>query len=267
MNPPGLHVVARPGSSAAGATDPQAPRVVIVHGAMDRATSFAKLDRRLSDVAVVRYDRRGYAGSVALGPAPLAAHVDDLLAVLDDQPSVVVGHSLGGVIALVAAERRPDLVRSLLLFEARTPWASWWPKSSAGGAAIAGAADPAAAAERFMRRMVGDHVWERLPPSTREARRAEGPALLEDLRSTRAGPPFDPRAVQTPAVVAYGSATGERHRHAAQSLAATLPHAELAVVEGARHGAHLTHPGPFADLVRRAVALAPEPQGSTAGST
>lgn len=262
MSVPGLHVVARPPSTGDGAAGSPAPRAVIVHGAMDRATSFAKVDRRLPDLEVVRYDRRGYAGSVELGPAPLPAHVADLIAMLGGVPSVVVGHSLGAVIALVAAQRAPELVRSLVLFEAPTPWAPWWPTSSAGGVAVAHAADPGDAAERFMRRMVGDQLWERLPPSTRAARRAEGPALLEDLRSTRAGAPFEARKIAAPAVVGHGSTSDERHRRSAEALAAALPHGEAAVIEGASHGAHLTHPGPFADLVRRAVVLAQEREAS-----
>jgi pimeloyl-ACP methyl ester carboxylesterase len=255
MIPPGLHVAAQPATAGADEGGP-APRLVIVHGAMDRATSFAKLARRLPDLDVVRYDRRGYAGSLELGPAPLAVHVADLLAILGGTPSIVLGHSLGGVIALAAAEQHPDLVRSLCVYEAPTPWVPWWPKRSAGGIAVAAAADPADAAERFMRRMVGDRLWERLPPSTREARRREGPALLEDLRSTRSGVPLDLTRVTVPVVVAHGSESDERHRRSAEELAAELPHAEQAVVEGAQHGAHLTHPGACADLVRRAVALA-----------
>ena len=41
--------------------------------------------------------------------------------------------------------------------------------------------DPADAAERFMRRLIGDARWERLPSATREARRSEGPALVGEL--------------------------------------------------------------------------------------
>jgi pimeloyl-ACP methyl ester carboxylesterase len=59
-----------------------------------------------------------------------------------------------------------------------------------------------------------------------------------------------------PVVVAHGSASDERHRRSAEELAAAVPNSEQAVVEGAGHGAHLTHPGACADLVRRAVALA-----------
>jgi pimeloyl-ACP methyl ester carboxylesterase len=46
---------------------------------------------------------------------------------------------------------------------------------------------------------------------------------------------------------------------ATDELARTAPRGELRVVEGADHGAHLTHPNEFADLIRRALERAGEP--------
>ena len=65
----------------------------------------------LADLPVVRYDRRGYGRSTSLGVGDLSVHADDLLDLIGDRPAVVVGHSLGGVVALVAAERRPGQIR------------------------------------------------------------------------------------------------------------------------------------------------------------
>ena len=97
----------RPHPTPAGA----APRVVMLHGSMDRGASFLKVTRRLPELEVLRYDRRGYGRSVGAGIcASMDEQVDDLLSVIGAEPAVVVGHSLGGVIALVAAVRRPDLV-------------------------------------------------------------------------------------------------------------------------------------------------------------
>jgi pimeloyl-ACP methyl ester carboxylesterase len=36
-------------------------------------------------------------------------------------------------------------------------------------------------------------------------------------------------------------------------LAGALPHGELVPIEGAAHGAHLSHPAEFAGLVRRVL--------------
>lgn len=236
-----------------------APRahVVFVHGALDRATSFERTRRRLADVDTTTYDRRGYGRAVDADPPARAFqdHVDDLLACIDDRPTVVVGHSLGGDIGLAAAVQRPDVVRAVVSYEAPMPWEPWWPQDTAGAAAVQ-AGDPAAAAEAFMRRMIGDQRWQRLPERTKEARRREGVALLADLAGLRAGRPFDPAEVRVPVVVGVGSQSRPHQVDAAPRLVASLPDAELVVIEGASHGAHLSHPAEFADLVRRALARA-----------
>jgi pimeloyl-ACP methyl ester carboxylesterase len=236
-------------------------RVVLVHGAMDRATSFAKVARRLADLEVVRYDRRGYGDSTGHGVCrTVDEHVADLLAVLDGRPAVVVGHSMGGTIALAAAEDHPELVAAVVAYEAPRPWVDWWPGDSAGGRATR-VDDPAEAAERFLRRMVGDERWERLPRRTREQRRAEGEALLADLRSIRAGPAHHDERVTVPVIAAHGGASVGHHARTAEELAARVPHGELVVVPGAGHGVHLTHPDALADLARRALARVASPEG------
>ena len=92
---------------------PGAALVVLVHGSMDRNGSFARCASHLRDLHTLRYDRRGYGRSAGLGAPTISGHVDDLIEMLDERPGAVVGHSLGGVIALAAAERRPDLVRAV----------------------------------------------------------------------------------------------------------------------------------------------------------
>jgi pimeloyl-ACP methyl ester carboxylesterase len=238
-----------------------APRVVLVHGTMDRATSLAKVSRRLSELEVIRYDRRGYGDSrlVADGtPAPVPStvddHVEDLMDVLDGRAAVLVGHSMGGTIALATAARHPDLVPAVAAYESPRPWAAWWPGTSPGGRVVADASvDDATAAERFMRRMIGDARWERLPASSRATRLAEGPALVADMRSIRGEPAYDDAALTMPVVAARGGGSDDHHARAAAEIAESVADGELVIIDGARHGAHLTHPDGFAALVRRTV--------------
>jgi pimeloyl-ACP methyl ester carboxylesterase len=242
------------------------PRVVLVHGAMDRAAAFAKAARHLRDLDVVRYDRRGYGRAVGEGTATSLDHlVEDLMDVIDGHPAAVVGHSLGAVVALAAANRHPGTVVSVGAFEPPMPWEPWWPNRTAGSAARAASTDsPAAAAEAFMRRMIGDERWDALPARTRQQRRDEGPALLADLGAIRTDEvPFDARALKVPVVVGYGSDTDERHRRAVLELARTVPGAELVVIAGAGHGAHYSHGIDFAGFVRRVVERGSEPDPST----
>jgi pimeloyl-ACP methyl ester carboxylesterase len=236
------------------------PPVVLVHGAMDRAAAFAKSARHLRGLEVVRYDRRGYGRSMDAGTAPtLDALVEDLLTVMAGTPSCVVGHSIGGTIALAAAARHPNLIVSVGAFEPPLPWKPWWPAGTAGEAARAVAEDGAeAAAEAFMRRMIGDRRWEELPDRTRAQRRLEGPALLADLASLRLPePPFDADQLAVPVTVGHGSETDARHRRAVEELARTIAGADLVVIDGAPHGAHYSHATEFAAFVERAVSRAP----------
>jgi pimeloyl-ACP methyl ester carboxylesterase len=239
-----MHVVDRPGPG---------PMVVLVHGSMDRSTSFGRAMKQLADLHVVTYDRHGYGHSSTDRPHDsLAGHVNDLLAVMDGRRGVVVGHSYGGDVALLAAIERPDLVAAVGAFEAPMPWAPWWPAQSAGGAAVA-AESPEEAAEAFMRKVVGDRIWSRLPRATREARRSEGATLLAEMRSIRGPAPFDPASVGVPVVAGHGTASEARHQESAARLAEAVPDGELHPIEGAAHGAHMSHPGEFAGYVRRVV--------------
>ncbi len=232
----------------------------MVHGSMDRSATFAGLLPHLADWAVRRYDRRGYGRSIDAGVCDLKGHADDIVSVLAGVPAVVVGHSIGGVMVLLAGVRRPDVVRAIVAYEAPMQWEDWWPPRSAGGDAMTAAdapgGGPAAVAERFFRNMVGDERWESLPAATKAARCAEGPALVAELHAARTHAPYEPAEVKVPVVAAYGSASKPYHQRAARELAALAPDAELVEIEGARHDAHQSHPEEFAGLVRRAHARA-----------
>lgn len=230
-----------------------APLVALVHGSMDRAATFARVGRELGDRATVRYDRRGYGRSVAFGPpTDVGGHVDDLLALLGGRQAVVLGHSFGGVVALAAAVRAPEQVVAVVAYEAPLTWRPWWPSGTAGEMAVQ-ALDPEAAAEAFMRRMIGDQRWADLPARVRADRRAEGPALVAELGALRRAVPFRPSEVAVPVLVARGSRSAAHHRRGAEELAAEIPDASLHDVEGADHGAHLTHPAEVARLIGHAV--------------
>lgn len=232
-------------------------RVVLVHGSLDRSAAFIRVARRLGDHEVVRYDRRGYGRSREAGvSATIEAGVDDLVAVLGDRPAAVVGHSLGGVVALAAAGRHPDLVTAAGAYEAPMAWAPWWPGGSAGSAALA-SDDPTRAAERFLRHLLGDEVWEGLSPRTRAERRAESPALLADLRAIRGGhAPYDTARLAAgmaegrPVLLGVGGRSDAHHRRGVLELAAQLGRARTVEIEGAGHNAHTSHPDAFAAFVR-----------------
>ncbi len=237
-----------------------APLVVLVHGSMDRSGGFRRVARRLDDrFRVARDDRRGYARSRrSVGPFDLTGHVDDLLVVMGGRRGVVVGHSYGGVVALAASVRRPDLVRAVGAFEPPMPWMPWWPGTTAGDVAVMAQREggPEHAAEAFMRRMIGDERWARLPEHTRAERRADGAALVEEMIDIRSAAPWDPADITVPVVAGHGTMGAPHHPPAVRWLVQQVPGAELVAIEEAGHGAHTSHPQEFAAFVERVVARA-----------
>jgi pimeloyl-ACP methyl ester carboxylesterase len=238
-----------------------APVVVLVHGSMDRASRFAKVAHRLDgEFRVVRYDRRGYGHSVdAIGPYDMKQQVGDLHRVMDERRVVLIGHSYGGNVVLATAEQYPAQVRAVGVFEVPMPWLPLWPATTAGGAvtafAVEGSEDDAA--ERFVRRMVGDQVWESLPEHTRQARRAEGKALVGELVDLDDHVPFSASGVACPVIVARGEDGAEHHRMGADELSRWFS-TDIVTLEGAGHGAHASHPDAFAGFVRAVMAAADE---------
>ena len=242
-------------SDASGPVD--APPIVLVHGSMDRSAGLLRLSRRLSDrFRVIRYDRRGYGRSTGAGPPfTIDAHIDDLAVLVEhatggDGVCLAFGHSLGGNVALGLAQRRPELVDRVAIYETPMSWMPWWPEQTAGGAAL-GAADPADAGG-------GIHA-----PAGR--RREVGPAPAVDPLGAAGRRRGDGgRAGRPPGACAVGRVTGstqpvlalcgerahDHHRRGFETLPAMLPGCRLAEIPDAGHFGPNTH----ADAVAAALA-------------
>ncbi len=97
------------------------PTVVLVHGLGSRSTHWLPMARDLArDHHVVLVDLPGHGLSRQPDPLTLAAAaamLDDALADLGDDPVVLVGHSVGGLVCTAEALRSPQRVRALVLVE------------------------------------------------------------------------------------------------------------------------------------------------------
>ena len=228
------------------AGDSDHPLVVVIHGSMDRSAGMLKISRRLdTDYRVLRYDRRGYGRSFPHdGPFTMHAQVSDLTGLLAGRKAVLIGHSYGGNVALATAERHPDLVAGVAVYETPLSWEEWWPGTTAGAIAVADSGKPHEAAERFLRRMLGDERWDALPERTKHTRRSEGVAMVEELADLRRHRAWDAARITVPVVTSYGAEGAPHHRMGMQHAATILgcPVVELA---GCRHDAPLSHPDLF----------------------
>ncbi len=108
-----------------GGAPADAPTVVAVHGITSSHVAWPLLAAALPDVRVVAPDLRGRGRSRDL-PAPygMPSHADDVAAVMDHlgvDRATVVGHSMGGFVSLVLADRHPGRVGALVLVDGGLP--------------------------------------------------------------------------------------------------------------------------------------------------
>jgi pimeloyl-ACP methyl ester carboxylesterase len=263
-------------------SDSPSPRAsaVLVHGSLvwgdDEEYGFTR-QRPLADrYRLLAVDRRNYGASPDAEVGDYHVDADDVLDLLAAQPggAHLLGHSYGGVVAMLAATRRPDLVRSLTLIEP---------------GAIQTATDLPAPAEFVARRRraaqkAGRHPGQpdghpaEQPQDLRDALRAATAGLTATpvlptplrLRAARAAqrelPCFDAEldlpalaAARWPKLVVRG--TWESRPQAAldavgNALMATADHlaqrlnAHLLVVPGAGHWPHAEAPTPVNAALR-----------------
>ena len=161
--------------------------VVFIHGALFESFGPMAADPALNDFRLIRYCRRGYAGSKADAAVPIARHAADCLALirsLDAAPAHVVGHSSGGVIALQLALDAPEAVRSLTLLEPAllsVPSGGQLFEKLGPAVGIYQAGDKAGAVDSFMKGVCGDGyraAMERTLPGTIEQAIADSPSFF-----------------------------------------------------------------------------------------
>lgn len=109
-----------------GEPDPALPPLVLLHGWMDVAASWQfMVDALRTPRWILAPDWRGFGESRHSGPAPDCYWFPDYLADLDvlldqlapEQPVDLVGHSMGGNVAMVYAGVRPQRIRRLVNLE------------------------------------------------------------------------------------------------------------------------------------------------------
>ncbi|MGW6603745.1 alpha/beta fold hydrolase [Streptomyces sp. NPDC055036] len=232
--------------------------VLLLHGLAGHAAEWDPLVRLLRPARrVVAYDARGH-GASERRPADVsrAAHVRDVVAVAErlalDRP-VLVGQSLGGHTAMLAAAAHPELFSALVLIEAgpRGPdpevpariggWLDSWPVPFASreeataffGGGPAGRAWAAGLAE---------HPDGLRPRVDREVMVAY---VAENARRSF----WDEwERVRCPTLVVRGD-TGSMPEAEATEMRVRRPGTELRVIPSAAHDVHLDQPGALHEAI------------------
>jgi pimeloyl-ACP methyl ester carboxylesterase len=234
------------------------PPVFFIHGsATDHATWTIQLASLRERMRCVTWDRRGTGRSALPEPgAPLSveAHADDAAAVLrtqaDGKPRVVVGQSFGAVVALDLLRRYPEQVLGAVLMEPPLAATDDAPPIPEGflhqyDARVREEGGPRAA-EFFLRTVLGDAEWERIPRGFQDRSCALWGPIREDIAALGAYP-VRYRAlgeVRTPVLLLGGERSAPYYRTTLDALQAALPDARREELAGAGHMMH-------ADVFRR----------------
>ncbi|WP_226579983.1 alpha/beta fold hydrolase [Acuticoccus sediminis] len=224
-------------------------RVAMLHGAMSSRRMFDALGDRLlaghSGLSTLAVDLPGFGGASKPGggygyPAQ-AARIAEILRE-DPRPTVVVGHSMGGAIALTLLLAAPDVVDGLVLIGTGLG-------RSGGSGSIAAYGTPALDRELMSRYVAGwlvdpdpalvDALVEdamRMTPASFDGVRAAIGAY--DLGAAK------PRlaALDLPVLVMRGARDRTRTAAEAAELATAFRHAALVEIPDAGHCPHLEKP-------------------------
>ena len=211
--------------------------ILCIHGAGSSALLWQDALEQLARLGrAIAYDRRYLRTSVR-------EHADDaaaLLEALEAPPTVVIGRSYGGTVALDLALRHPERVRALVVLEGDAPrelapaTAEWLDAVAEQLRGVADQAGVGAVGEALIEEVVGTGVWPLLPEEMRRIFDENGPAILAELggewwldadSETLAG-------LTQPVLLVAAADSRPELREPTQALASALPDARLAVVDG-----------------------------------
>lgn len=108
-------------SQILGPTSPETPKIVFLHGLMGFGSNWKTIARRFDqDYQILLYDQRGHGRSFHPGKYGLQDYAEDLYKILGElqwSKVVLIGHSMGGRVALEFASQYPDFVEKLVIVD------------------------------------------------------------------------------------------------------------------------------------------------------
>ena len=231
-----------------------APAWVLLHYFGGSALSWGSLAAALGEPCVMP-DLRGFGGAPPGGGMAVADYADDAAALV--QPGcILVGHSMGGKVALALAARRPPGLRGLVLVAPSPPGPE--PMDDAAREKLRAAwGDPAAAQEvaQTISRHRDGPAYDRIVADHLRASREGWMAWLdrgstEDLRGLAGQVDVPVLVVAGADDASLGPSAQERH------TLSSLPGASMRTVPGSRHLVPLDAPAELASAMRSWVSEA-----------
>jgi pimeloyl-ACP methyl ester carboxylesterase len=194
----------------------------------------------------------------------IGQHVADVIGFiekLDTGPVDLMGHSRGGHVSFRVAQRRPDLLRRLILAEPggeldATLDPAFKPGPSPLAARIAASAETIAGGDveggltLFFDAIEGPGAWKRLPATPKQLLRDNAYTLLGQVRDKR--PPFsksDAEAIKLPTLFIGGANTKGALPHVLHTLAAHVAHSRTAMIPNTTHPMFEQAPQKYCEIV------------------
>jgi pimeloyl-ACP methyl ester carboxylesterase len=193
-----------------------------------------------------------------------AQHVDDLIAFiekLDTRPVDLMGHSRGGNICFRVAQRRPDLLRKLILAEPggeldATLDPAYKPGPSPLAGMIAASAEAIAKGdidgglELFLDALEGPRAWKRLPATPKQMLRDNATTLVGQSRDDRQPlSKADAEAIRTPTLFIGGANTRGTFPQVLHALAANVQGSRTEMIPNATHPMFEQAPQKYCEIV------------------
>jgi pimeloyl-ACP methyl ester carboxylesterase len=268
-----------------GGGTPGEPPIVLLHGATFRSEDWENIFPRLATrYRVIAYDARGHGKSGRATSYAVDLFAEDLLRVIDGAaggPAIVIGHSLGGAAALVAAATRPAAIRALVLED---PVVDNWDRDWRAEyyANVRAALDKSGEPSAFKRAVAALPLPARGPRGERTVGEVRGfyaadrlatyytdvdPAFVAQFGHSR--PDGHERVVAaipsmpTLLLAAHTADGGALREGEAETLVKKWPDAQLVKFPGVGHRIHGLRPEPFLEalepFLRKARAATPGP--------
>ena len=233
------------------------PPVVLLHGLMANGACWTGLAHFLeADYDLIMPDARGHGGSSVpehgYRYADHARDVAGLIQALQLAPAILIGHSMGGLVAAVLASRHPELLRALIFADPTflSPKVQREIRDS----------DVADQHRRYLSMTLDELVadWRsRHPERALETIEMVAQARLQtSLAAFDVLTPPNPnyrravKAIKVPALLVIGGPGGAVSPEAAAELQRINPRLQVAQIPEAGHGLHYDQPEKFAAIVK-----------------
>lgn len=237
----------------AGAGDP----LLLLHGGLGTAQLhfYREIPRFAESYRVIAPDLRGYGASSPPRTFPPgfyqrdAADMAALLEQVADGPAHVLGWSDGGIVALVLATQRPELVRSLVIVGGQ---ARILPQERAGWSRLTDTSHWSAGARQRFREAQGPEndpaILQRMLDGYTAVLDAGGEIVHSDLYR-----------IECPMLIIHGDDDDVVPVAHAWEMSTRVPHAELHVWSGVGHLPHRSREQQFLDVTLDFLARAADP--------